>query len=1294
MAAWSGWNDWQRWWDPPWEGWQEWEPHMGGWQEGCRWSQSTQNRWWSNHEQTNSVEDDEGEEPIEAVQQKLQDCLKSLCKVDSFSSRACAPEPIEIRLKQETSKSGKHKAALILPPHFPVLRQTPWSEWHSSPGKAEYAAYRRALDELQSTGGPLDAELQATSEASQEEPQSTEPGGEASAADCGKDGAASADHEPARQSGSDSAAASEASGTLGLVDELPTNDDLCLFQCIQYDDMDEKDRTFGFLIKAKNTMWYKWSFPLANGSICLEPYEVRDAASIDIGMNEETLLDYHNNYCRDVDWDIAAAGFFIVVRLHSNADVKKLTKEMKVDGDTSGEPAQVFDWDLMRDSKPEFPAWLPQVLKHWRALEKVEQQMQLICPLRPLPSPASLEAALRGGLQDASEAMRSQFEYLMLMGQHVLDIIASTSSFFRHRVDSAGLRKLVQGSTAKRSSKLAQKIRAILTVVVDFPHDGELADERVSGVMYALFGAFFKADGGGFGSVSKLSDYLLGERLDSAPAAHLLFGQGDECSFEGRTPTYESFSQEEVDHEPVLRVRFEAHITSPVATMPPPLTLEYRRARPERGRRNAQERSFTTRDAHWVDIHFNPSLGTYESTILLDDKGQKQALANKTSAWLDGRPVTSLVNCKHNKKVTVRYLQLTEKLVTDQTNKAGSGEEALELLVRYAKYGVVTYSHCPDGNNLGFETYRGTKLPVIYSERDKTFISPNLSAVEHSPVPMPNKVIHWLQDSVRLAVLLQGQGPSIKKNRDSSPNVEDNEDYVDFHDGDSWEKCFLVRGGTGCTYVHEDSNGNIRYLVWDENKKAWMLPSPSLRTPGAAGTEVPPDVACWLKHRLHETLASPHPTVQHFMKYLLKRPWTQTPTHVKRCLPKEIELGLLQSSECLGYTFRNPLLLAEALSHASCAEAVTPCNDRLAFLGEHVIEALITILLAEHIWDSQDQSELEVEADQDEDQSEPKCDEDWVKINPQVVQSGAGFEAEGTQPLEPLLRFGCPIAMSWSPEDADGIENRGSRSTDRSLSKGALATQKELYAWRDACCNHLAYGRTAVRLSLHKRGLKPASDALNQGMEKFERLIQRLGDSGKAVQGVEIQNPWPYIIGHGAPRALGDAFLAVAGAIYLDSCWRLAKQFLTPILKAHVKFCEPLVGLLLKSETSSYELQHAHDLPPTIVSDFVSDDNQAMTVDHDALAPGLGEEGVDQVTRVLDLSDFHVRCIRGKDSAEVSIYPSGIPLGPPRAQGGPELPKGPYPGGNRLPPQGFPKGPRALGPKNQGYTLKRILSDP
>ena len=334
---------------------------------------------------------------------------------------------------------------------------------------------------------------------------------------------------------------------------------------------------------------------------------------------------------------------------------------------------------------------------------------------------------------------------------------------------------------------------------------------------------------------------------------------------------------------------------------------------------------------------------------------------------------------------------------------------------------------------------------------------------------------------------------------------------------------------------------------------------------GAAGTEVPPEIACWLKSRLQEELLKPHPTLECFMKYFLQKPWTPTPPHVKRCLPKEIELGVLQSGECLNYTWSNSLLLAEALAHGSCGESVTPCNDRMAFLGKHVVEALVVVLLR---------------------------DPSFAK----------------------RLQFRGPQAVAWSP--------RGGGKTMELDTKPAEDTQKDLFAWRKACCNHLAYARTAVApLSLHTRGLKPVNQDLKAGMIEFALLLQRLDAHSKTSAQNESFNPWPYIIKNGAPRALGDAFLAVAGAIYLDSSWRQAKKILRPILEKHIESCEPLVGMLLQCDQASVHTVGEDELEVDSLLHLLREVKEHKTLDRLAFAPG---PDIDQVANAFQFNDFHV----------------------------------------------------------------------
>ena len=51
--------------------------------------------------------------------------------------------------------------------------------------------------------------------------------------------------------------------------------------------------------------------------------------------------------------------------------------------------------------------------------------------------------------------------------------------------------------------------------------------------------------------------------------------------------------------------------------------------------------------------------------------------------------------------------------------------------------------------------------------------------------------------------------------------------------------------------------------------------------------------------------------------------------------------------QLLGYTFKDRNLLQEACTHASWRDSTTPCYQRLEFLGDAILDVLITQTLAE-----------------------------------------------------------------------------------------------------------------------------------------------------------------------------------------------------------------------------------------------------------------------------------------------------------------------------------------------------------
>ena len=73
----------------------------------------------------------------------------------------------------------------------------------------------------------------------------------------------------------------------------------------------------------------------------------------------------------------------------------------------------------------------------------------------------------------------------------------------------------------------------------------------------------------------------------------------------------------------------------------------------------------------------------------------------------------------------------------------------------------------------------------------------------------------------------------------------------------------------------------------------------------------------------------------------LQQPWCTTPVSLRK-LKQTTLLVLVAAIEArLNYGFKNPMRLVEALTHASYAEALTPCCQCLAFVGAPLVEMLL-----------------------------------------------------------------------------------------------------------------------------------------------------------------------------------------------------------------------------------------------------------------------------------------------------------------------------------------------------------------
>ena len=82
-----------------------------------------------------------------------------------------------------------------------------------------------------------------------------------------------------------------------------------------------------------------------------------------------------------------------------------------------------------------------------------------------------------------------------------------------------------------------------------------------------------------------------------------------------------------------------------------------------------------------------------------------------------------------------------------------------------------------------------------------------------------------------------------------------------------------------------------------------------------------------------------------------------------------------------------------------------------------------------------------------------------------------------------------------------------------------------------ACCNTVAYARTAVELGLHK-GMLHGTPELQKSVRSFAKAVARSQEEFEKNR----TNPYPWhrLLKHDAPRALGNTLIACLGATVMD----------------------------------------------------------------------------------------------------------------------------------------------------------------
>ena len=821
------------------------------------------------------------------------------------------------------------------------------------------------------------------------------------------------------------------------------------------------------------------------------------------------------------------------------------------DGDSqnASEPEEPDASPMEPDEEPigdvGLPFWLPALLQRWFRLHDFEA---LAGPVYPTLSPIILESALT---MPSAQLTRQPCNALMLIGAAVLQSMTTFDNYVKypsehaaqleqkqnwrqHRNDLTMLMKQPRqgfADTTRMVETEPYRLRKWLPpgvrckqAIADDGKTPALDVEDCARTMEAHFGAYFLAEAGGFSSAWNYRQWLKRTAHPERSASlveeehpilgHYLFG--GHRGFSGRTPSYTELQEIEF-HDPVkkkLRVHFEERGW-----------VEYRRPVPGMiDRRDPEERMADT-PCEWKSLSWSLTHGTFVSAYMMDGETH-YPLPNKVTFWIRGGPVASMATVKH-------FMGRTPEIVQLQERKDG------KLRVKYRGTGApgaqcsgdwYIYERTNDGG-LGIE-YRegdvpgsegeGGRTAPKYSERFKTFKS---ALKDH---PLPNKVVEWLRfkSLALLAVPRRNEGEEPDR-MDEDARVEQQEDmWIKWcYEGRTF-KCFGKRVPGGLIYLEEelgpDPKPAAEALLYSEELKTWL--SPALTRDRASeetrGIRVPTQVIDWLKKYVQRMIKDHGATMSVFRKQWGSTPWCPVPAYIKSMIPAQLNLPLIEA-QAFNYSFRNPNLLVEALTHTSFLRATTASCQRMAHLGAPFTKLLVTKQLIE-------KSEFPVKAE---------------RLVGGEDEDGGGRDLPETftvtwLPGEPRKwpKRAKPGAHGWHGR---GSENEGPADTP------ARVRDSQLQGWVSACCNNVAYANACVKLRLHEHILEDSPD-LKQAIKGFAKLAKKLERDG------DKETFWPTMQTKGAPRFLGDVFQAVVAAVLQDSDWNNAARIFNPIIKEHV----------------------------------------------------------------------------------------------------------------------------------------------
>ena len=768
-------------------------------------------------------------------------------------------------------------------------------------------------------------------------------------------------------------------------------------------------------------------------------------------------------------------------------------------------------------SQNDLQMWLSVFAREFQDLYHLGVAFELHSPVQPTPNPSRLKDVM----DPECLALESRnFLALCALGRAYLGVMLATATYMQHAEDHA---KQLEARMTRLLEpwKLAHLLGRTNVLAFASARDGgrttasrEQRIEAMADILFALIGAYFQEEGGGFHNIAKLwlwftnpdekEDGVEAEvSPDKMPArffesvAHLFFSLPN--SFQGRTATYHAFTEMLQDHpegirsgKQVLIVDFENQDDDT------PFKVAFRRgdADDTYGRAidltyDHSARAWVPRpDDAWVPIEYDPSIGTYVAKILhsVEPIGEKKKLPNKVAKWLLGIPAFSLMKFNGHKSKSPRYIDLQEVIIEDEAALPfrDSGLACTELIVTYEARGVFHYRRTDDGTATEhqMDASSAERRPLKFSEREKTLYSPYMDE------PLPQKVVSWVKDKACLARLVVPENGVSRgaDGHDVNETVPD-DSSITWTVGSVHWTCRLKMTRYGFVYELVDETRRIYPLIWTEQMKTWRVPDTAHRS-----ATLTPAVALWLNRSSARLLSRAYNLLDH-VEMRSHFPPSVKQLLVPKLIPKRFDI--LAASSTVKHAFQNQVLLLTAFQHGSnVGSTPMPSNHRLAFVGARLLEGLVIGCL--------------------------------LKFKDKASGIKTDFLAE------------------WK---ANAEKNEADQAKVLWDMTRSTAPNSDFKTQLDVCCNHLACAVRCVKLKQHKYIQTPMNmddSPLKEAIRKFERVVE---------QAERDDDPWARVVEHDAPRCLGDLFLASIAAVLLDSDWKTATVELEGIIETHVREC-------------------------------------------------------------------------------------------------------------------------------------------